>query len=79
MISKYAFLTIIVTIAIFYSLPPCTATARLIGDDAVQASIRRVYEPTWDSLGQHGAAPKWYRDAVFGIYFHWGIYSIPAY
>jgi len=37
------------------------------------------YEPTWESLVRHGAAPKWYQDAVFGIYFHWGIYSVPAY
>jgi alpha-L-fucosidase len=34
------------------------------------------YEPTWESLAQHGSAPQWYRDAVFGIYFHWGIYSV---
>jgi len=37
------------------------------------------YEPTWESLAQHGHAPQWYRDAVFGIYYHWGIYSVPAY
>jgi len=39
----------------------------------------RHYEPTWNSLAQHGAAPRWYEDAVFGIYFHWGIYSVPAF
>ena len=37
------------------------------------------YEPTWNSLAQHAAAPIWDRDAVFGIYVHWGIYSVPAY
>ncbi len=24
-------------------------------------------------------APPWYRDAKFGIFIHWGLYSIPAY
>jgi alpha-L-fucosidase len=23
--------------------------------------------------------PQWYEDAKFGIYFHWGIYSVPAF
>src|SRR5262249_3229389 len=23
--------------------------------------------------------PEWFRDAKFGIYFHWGVYSVPAY
>ena len=37
------------------------------------------YEPTWESLSQHDAAPDWFRDAKFGIYFHWGVYSVPAF
>ena len=37
------------------------------------------YEPNWASLAQHTAAPEWFQDAKLGIYFHWGIYSVPAY
>jgi alpha-L-fucosidase len=37
------------------------------------------YEPTWESLKKHEAAPEWFRDAKFGIYFHWGVYSVPAF
>ncbi|HWG22399.1 MAG TPA: alpha-L-fucosidase [Terracidiphilus sp.] len=36
------------------------------------------YAATWDSLQQH-TCPKWFRDAKFGIYFHWGLYSVPAF
>lgn len=36
------------------------------------------YEPRWDSLQKH-TCPDWYRDAKFGIYFHWGLYSVPAF
>ncbi|UUU28966.1 alpha-L-fucosidase [Streptomyces sp. CA-210063] len=39
----------------------------------------RTYTPTWDSVNQHPAAPEWFRDAKFGIYFHWGVFSVPAY
>ena len=37
------------------------------------------YEPQWDSLSRHQQAPKWFRDAKFGIYFHWGPYAVPAF
>jgi alpha-L-fucosidase len=36
------------------------------------------YEPTWNSLKKH-SHPEWLDDAKFGIYFHWGIYSVPAF
>jgi alpha-L-fucosidase len=37
------------------------------------------YEPTFQSLEQANPAPEWFKDAKFGIYFHWGVYSVPAY
>ncbi|WP_221409487.1 alpha-L-fucosidase [Marinoscillum furvescens] len=37
------------------------------------------YEPSWESLAQHEEAPQWLQDAKLGIYFHWGVYSVPAY
>ncbi len=36
------------------------------------------YKPTWESLANNNV-PKWFRDAKFGIFVHWGLYSIPAY
>ena len=41
-------------------------------------SGQEPYQPRWDSLQQH-LCPDWYRDAKFGIYFHWGLYSVPAF
>jgi alpha-L-fucosidase len=37
------------------------------------------FEPNWESLSQHNEAPDWFRDAKLGIYFHWGVYSVPAF
>lgn len=34
------------------------------------------YQPTWSSLKRH-RRPEWLDDAKFGIYYHWGIYSVP--
>ncbi|MCF7847481.1 MAG: alpha-L-fucosidase [Kiritimatiellales bacterium] len=42
-----------------------------------KASVK-VYEPTWESLATH-EVPEWLQDAKFGIYAHWGLYSIPAF
>jgi alpha-L-fucosidase len=36
------------------------------------------YQASWESLTKH-ETPVWFRDAKFGIYFHWGPYSVPAY
>lgn len=47
--------------------------------DRVFASAQPAYEPTWESLSRVTPAPEWFRDAKFGIYFHWGLYSVPAY
>ncbi len=37
------------------------------------------YKPQWKSLARHLQAPQWFRDAKFGIYFHWGPYAVPAF
>ncbi len=34
--------------------------------------------PTWESLKQY-RIPAWYEDAKFGIFIHWGVYSVPAF
>lgn len=37
----------------------------------------KQYQPTWESIQTH-RAPDWYNDAKFGIFIHWGLYSVPA-
>ncbi len=36
------------------------------------------FEADWESLKQY-EVPEWFRDAKFGIYTHWGAYSVPKY
>jgi len=35
------------------------------------------YQPTWESLDKR-PIPEWFQDAKFGIFIHWGVYSVPA-
>ncbi|MBK8195170.1 MAG: alpha-L-fucosidase [Lewinellaceae bacterium] len=36
------------------------------------------YTPDWASLDKR-PTPEWWTDAKFGIFIHWGVYSVPAY
>ena len=38
----------------------------------------QVYEADWSSLDTR-PIPSWFEDAKFGIFIHWGVYSVPAY
>jgi alpha-L-fucosidase len=37
----------------------------------------QTYEPTWESLDKR-PIPTWYKQGKFGIFIHWGVYSVPA-
>ena len=40
------------------------------------------YKMDWTKISnesQYNSEPEWLKDAKFGIYFHWGVYSVPAY
>lgn len=36
------------------------------------------YKDTWESLSNY-TVPSWYKKAKFGIFIHWGVYSVPAF
>ena len=36
-----------------------------------------TYQPSWNSLSDMHT-PKWLKEGKFGIYTHWGVYSVPA-
>ncbi|WP_213804459.1 alpha-L-fucosidase [Granulicella sp. dw_53] len=36
------------------------------------------FEPTWESIRDNYTLPTWFNQAKFGIFIHWGLYSVPA-
>ncbi|KAB0797377.1 hypothetical protein PPYR_08371 [Photinus pyralis] len=36
------------------------------------------YDPTWESLDKR-PLPQWFDEAKFGIFLHWGVYSVPSF
>ena len=55
-------------------------------DEARAAILKEVdrkghegpFRPDWESLQKY-EVPEWYKDAKFGIFIHWGVYSVPAF
>src|SRR5690348_6266747 len=45
---------------------------------ALAGSHAQEYQSTWESLDSR-PVPQWFKDAKFGIFIHWGVYSVPAY
>ncbi len=41
------------------------------------SAAQESYEPHWPSLDER-PIPQWFQDAKFGIFIHWGVYSVPA-
>lgn len=42
------------------------------------ANAQDRYQATWESLSKY-KTPDWFRDAKFGIFIHWGVYSVPGF
>jgi alpha-L-fucosidase len=42
------------------------------------ADPKGPFQPAWESVKEHYRYPEWFRDAKFGIFLHWGLYSVPA-
>lgn len=42
-----------------------------------QTANQGPFKANWDSLSNY-QIPEWYKDAKFGIFIHWGVYSVPA-
>ena len=38
-----------------------------------------VFQPDSASIANNYKIPDWFRDAKFGIFIHWGVYSVPAF
>ena len=47
-------------------------------ENVQQINSKGPFRPDWESL-EHYQVPDWYKDAKFGIFIHWGVYSVPAF
>ncbi|MGH9397430.1 MAG: alpha-L-fucosidase, partial [Terriglobia bacterium] len=41
----------------------------------ISFSQQKTYQPNWSSINSR-PVPQWYDHAKFGIFVHWGVYSV---
>ncbi len=54
--------------------------------EVVEAAVAQIpvklppgpFQPTWESLKENYRVPRWFIGAKFGLFMHWGLYSVPA-
>ncbi len=44
---------------------------------ALGINAQAQYQADWKSLDKR-ETPTWFKDAKFGIFIHWGLYSVPS-
>jgi alpha-L-fucosidase len=54
------------------------SATRAAKETHADAAASKPFQPTWNSL-RTVSTPQWLRDGKFGIYTHWGVYSVPAF
>ncbi len=47
----------------------------IILNTAMQCYSQKTYQPTWESIDSR-PVPAWFEDAKFGIFIHWGLWSV---
>ncbi|MFA6718980.1 MAG: alpha-L-fucosidase [Prevotella sp.] len=76
------------TPSVFKTVQKLILTSLLLGNVSFQTEAQDTssehasetssyYKADWHSLQQY-KEPEWWRNMKFGIYFHWGPYSVPA-
>jgi len=57
---------------------PLLAAGLLLNALLAKLPAQQVYQANWQSLKEY-KTPTWFEDAKFGIFIHWGVYSVPAF
>jgi len=73
MTKKIARLTVLLCVLGFAAIGVLAPAQASAGGDA-----QNPFLPNWESL-KNFRAPQWYLDGKFGIFIHWGVYSVPAF
>lgn len=47
-------------------------------DSVASPAGTEVFQADWENIAENYEVPEWYRDAKFGIFIHWGVYSVPG-
>lgn len=59
-------------------LVSCGSKSEKKSEDVTAKDTIVHYEANWESIKKHYKDPEWFNQKKFGIFIHWGAYSVPA-
>jgi alpha-L-fucosidase len=59
-------------------LPKRLAVTALLASALTSTLAAQQFDATWEALGKH-TPPAWFSNTKFGIFIHWGVYSVPSF
>lgn len=76
----------VAAVAVMAAVPASGAAHSKHYEEVLQQRLKMVnaviakgpYKANWNSL-EGWRTPEWFRNAKFGIFIHWGVYSVPAF
>jgi alpha-L-fucosidase len=64
--------------SVFTQPIPARVTIKLPGGKAADIP-KGPFKPTWESIKENYKTPEWFLDGKFGIFIHYGVYTVAAY
>jgi Alpha-L-fucosidase len=71
-------LTSLFIVFLFASCTPANKVLYNI-DSVASPNGTEIFQPSWENIAENYKFPEWFVDAKFGIFIHWGVYSVPAF
>jgi len=69
-------------VILFFIISSCNTDKAAYKPDTstfVSPKGTEIFKPDSASIAQNYRIPEWFKDAKFGVFIHWGVYSVPAY
>lgn len=78
MLNKNSYFLLLFLIALLFSCKSKNDKDASLNETSSTDSIA-VFEPNWESIKKNYKDPEWFNQQKFGIFIHWGAYSVPAF
>lgn len=66
-------------LAAFFLFVSCNTNEKKLTNVVEVKEQKLTYEPNWESIKKNYKDPEWFNKTKFGIFIHWGAYTVPAY
>ncbi|WP_111706407.1 alpha-L-fucosidase [Lutibacter citreus] len=65
--------------AMLFLFASCNTSKKKLAGASESKERKLTYEANWKSIKENYKDPEWFNKTKFGIFIHWGAYTVPAY